>query len=305
MIKKIFFFFLALAVPFLGLAAGTTSAILGLNPLAYDAGLDIACYAGSESLENLVYNPAGGMTGHAIGLSGGVMGLDMNYFSLAYNGRSPFSRSMSLGALVKYMGTGSVDGLDENGAATGSISPSDLAVSAIAGWQINKQIGMGTRIYVVQEKMSDKSTGYGFDLGASWKMNLMKNTSFRAGLTALNVYSRLWDITEPVGLGAGLLFDTEFSGMSGLEYGLGLKMDKDEFFEAGGGVRFSSRIKLGTGGLDYKIGAGYYYSDTSDALQGLRAGLLLGFLKNFNLGYDLLLRPWGTENRISVSYNIQ
>ena len=89
-----------------------------------------------------------------------------------------------------------------------------------------------------------------------------------------------------------------------LEYGIGAKADTDMLYTVGGGVRFRGKFKLATSDLDYKIGAGYYYSGTTDLVQGIRAGLVIGLLKNIHLGYDLLFKPWGLENRLSVSYTL-
>lgn len=282
-----------------------SSAVLELNPLASDAGLDLACYGRSESLEALVYNPAYAFhKGQTIGVSGGLLGLDMNYLSLAYSGKAPFGSAVGWGAMVKYLGTGSIDGFDEAGLSTGPLSATDLDFTGILGFRIVGSVSAGLRFHVLNEKISESSIGYGLDLAAGASLKLGEKSDMNLGVTVLNAYSRLWDLVRPAGIGAGLLFSSGISPSSRLEYGLGLKADEEGFYTAGGGARFSSSFHLSGSSFHYKIGAGYYYSDKSEALEGLRTGIELDFKKQIGVAYDFFLKPWGTENRITLSFNL-
>ncbi|MBU1076176.1 MAG: hypothetical protein KKH98_02715 [Spirochaetes bacterium] len=303
MIKRIIFLLiLIIGTPVFVSASGATSSIMDLNTIAYDAGFNLACYGKSVSLESLAYNPAYALSDkHTIGVSAGIMGLDMNYFSASYVGRTPFSDKLGWGGVFKYLTTGSVQGYDAAGTETESITASDMAFSGVVGWKLNDTFHIGTRINIVSEKIEDSNTGYGFDLAGGMKFSLFKQTSLNFGVTVLNVYSVLWDEIQPVGVGSGLVFDTKLGGQRSLEYGAGLKMDETEEMEIGGSVRYSDQFHVGQSRIDFKIGAGYYYSETIDETNGIKAGALIGF-HNWYAGYDLFFRPWGTENRITLSY---
>ncbi|MBN1899514.1 MAG: hypothetical protein JW827_12120 [Spirochaetes bacterium] len=305
MIKKIWIVILIMSIPVFIFSAGAASSIMNLNPIAYDAGMNIACYGKAESLESLVYNPAYAcQNAHTIGISGGLMGLDINYLSVAYLGKSPFGRNVGWGGVFKYLSTGSIQGYNETGTATETIALSDFAFSGVFGWKLSDNFNLGTRINVINEKITESSTGYGFDLAGGMKTTLFKQTSLNFGVTLLNVYSELWDERQPIGIGAGLVLDTKLAEKKALDYGIGLKLDETEDFEIGGSVRYSGIFHMGSNEMDFKIGAGYYYSNDIELLHGIKAGILIGFLKNMHAGYDFLFRPWGTENRISLSYTI-
>jgi hypothetical protein len=200
---------LLLTFPLLG---NTVKASSGTEGAAF---LDIPVGAGPAALGGAytaiatdayapTYNPAGLGFLDSTQLSGQhlsyIDSLHYEYLSFAV----PIPRSSNctnpadcpgsaLGGSIQYLGTGDIDGMDQNGAPTGSFSSYYASYNLAYGHSFNQKLSIGLTGKMISAKLDDVSaSAFAADLGGLYKLN--SKTQFAATLT--NLGSQLKFLSE-------------------------------------------------------------------------------------------------------------
>lgn len=190
-------------------AAGSSSAkFLKLGAGARAMAMGEAYSALGEEPTAAYWNPAGlsHMAQPAVSFSRSehVAGISLNHLYAA----KPWGGGWVTALGAGYMSYGSVAQTDQSGVQTGSLSPSDLVVSASVANTVGAGMAAGATVKYVSSKLLDRAQTYAADLGllSPW----LWQEQMRLALTALNIGPGLRYGAEreplPFRLRAGLAF---------------------------------------------------------------------------------------------------
>ncbi|MFA5162869.1 MAG: PorV/PorQ family protein [Elusimicrobiales bacterium] len=161
-------------------AATTGSAFLKITPGAREQGMANAVTALSGGAQSVYTNPAS--------VAGDGMEAALSHVELAQENKLEniaFAHNALGGRMAygfTYLHYGDLDGRDTTGAQTGTFTAYDMALQAAYARNFGK-LSLGGVLKAVRNKIEEESgTGYGFDAGAIYDLEL-----FRLGASIVNV----------------------------------------------------------------------------------------------------------------------
>lgn len=207
---------------------------------------------------------------------------------------------LAVGGALQFQTVGDVTGRDNTGAATGGLSPKDMAF-ALGAAQSLGVVSVGLAGRFVKSELADAANTVAFDAGVL--TGPMLGDRVRLGATAANLGGKLKfdDASNPLPVtyraGGAVRFSPAFLVSADAI------LRRDNKPVAAGGVEWNLPA---TSGWTFAVRGGYNTRTAGDVggLTGLSAGLGFGF-KTLQIDYALVpLGDLGLTHRLSLSYRL-
>ncbi len=186
--------------------AGTSSVqFLKIGPGPRANGMGTAFTAITDDSSSIYWNPAGllNIKTKEIGFTHASLFEDINYDWLGYAKATKWG---AMGIGLQYLNYDDIITRDTSGAATGKITPKDMAATLSLAKEI-QSVYLGINIKYIYSKIDNSATAFALDIGAQYKQLLDKK--LKIGFVAQNLGTKIKysDISETLPitlkLGAG------------------------------------------------------------------------------------------------------